>query len=76
MLEVKSNFKNMHTNLLCRLCKTAEETQDHVLFQCPQTTATEPLNRQDLYQDEDMGKLKQAAAKIEQIIEHLKSAPL
>lgn len=34
MLEVKNNFRGMHRDLLCRVCKQNEETQKHVLEEC------------------------------------------
>ena len=34
MLKVKTNFKNGHTNLKCRMCGKQEETQKHVLEEC------------------------------------------
>ncbi len=36
MLKVKSNYKNKYkSNLTCRACGLSEETQDHVLQECP-----------------------------------------
>ena len=31
MTEVKANFKNMHTDLLCRKCRSSEENLLHIL---------------------------------------------
>ena len=35
MLDVKNNYKNKYNDLKCRKCKTAEETQQHILQECP-----------------------------------------
>ena len=34
MIEVKTNYKNMYTNTICRVCGLKEETQQHVLEEC------------------------------------------
>ena len=34
MIKVKSNYKNGHTDLICRMCKKEEETQKHILEEC------------------------------------------
>ena len=35
MLKVKSNYKNKYkTNLICRACGLAEETQNHIMQEC------------------------------------------
>ena len=35
MLEVKGNYKGKHSDLICRWCKNATETQQHILKKCP-----------------------------------------
>ena len=35
MLKVKGNYKNGHSDLKCRACKNAVESQNHVLIECP-----------------------------------------
>ena len=34
MIKVKTNYKNMYTNTMCRGCGLKEETQQHVLEEC------------------------------------------
>ena len=34
MLKVKTNFRNMFQDTVCRLCKEGEESQEHVLEHC------------------------------------------
>ena len=36
MLKCKGNYKNGYPTLTCRMCKQAEETQTHVLEECPE----------------------------------------
>ena len=48
MLPVKCNFKSSYTDLTCRLCGFLTESQDHVLFECPNSGG---LNKTDLFQD-------------------------
>ena len=41
MIKVKSNYKKENeTNLNCRLCKKAKETQEHILQNCPEMAKT------------------------------------
>ena len=35
MLEVKGNYKGKHSDLTCRWCKNAMETQKHILKKMP-----------------------------------------
>ena len=67
MLDVKTNFKNRHkNNLRCRLCKLDEETQAHVLQYCPELHEddTTKISYEDIYENEDMPKLRAVANKI------------
>ncbi len=34
MLKVKNNYKNWQNNILCRMCKITEETENHILEEC------------------------------------------
>ena len=36
MLDIKNNFRNKSTTITCRACKKEEETQDHILAECPE----------------------------------------
>ena len=33
--QVKGNYKGKHSDLICRWCKNATETQQHILKKCP-----------------------------------------
>ena len=35
MMKVKRNYKNAYNNLTCRGCNATEETQEHILEECP-----------------------------------------
>ena len=35
MLCVKNNYRTAHDDLVCRWCKADQETQDHILKECP-----------------------------------------
>ena len=73
MFPVKCNYKTSYQDLSCRLCGAQEETQDHVLFDCPQAGG---IDKEHLLQDENMTKLRESTQKLEQIINQLNSAPL
>jgi hypothetical protein len=77
MLKIKANFRNMHKDMTCRLCRKedTEETQDHILEEC------EGINREDIgritKQDifgEDTDKLRITARKITKIMKELNCA--
>lgn len=34
MMKVKGNYKNKYTDLTCRWCKNAPETQEHIMKEC------------------------------------------
>ena len=56
---MKCNHKNMFQDNVRRMCKTAEETQEHVLEKCMNKNRTEVGNvmTQDIFK-EDSEKLK------------------
>ena len=72
MLKVKSNYKNGHPNLTCRMCKTEEETQTHILEECPvvHPDETNKIPKHQLF-SEDTGTLREIAIKIGKIQEKL-----
>ena len=79
MLEFKGNYKNKYSDLACRLCKQAEETQDHVLFSCSNNGSkhNDKMIKEMLFSD-NIEELKQTAFKINKILElleDLESAP-
>ena len=53
MLDLKGNFKIGQSDLMCRKCFTAEETQNHLLV-CPSLTDNSILNTSYLPQYEDL----------------------
>ena len=47
MLDVKDNYKGKHRTLTCRWCNKTQDTQQHILENCPgfrTTTAHTPYN--------------------------------
>ena len=77
MLEVKENFKTKHKGeIKCRLCKEADETQKHILEECMvlHEDETMKITYEDIYEDEDMDKLKETARKIRQTIDKLEES--
>ena len=53
MLDLKSNFKIGQSDLICRGCFKAEETQEHLLV-CPSLADNRILNSSKLPQFEDL----------------------
>ena len=35
MIKTKNNYKSLYIDMQCRWCKQADETQKHLLTQCP-----------------------------------------
>ena len=72
MIKVKGNYKNGHPNLICRLCGEKEETQTHILEECPtmHPNDTNKVSRHQLF-NEDAGALRQTAHNLNQIMEKL-----
>ena len=72
MLEVKNNFRNMFNNNTCRLCGAENETQAHILQECPQIhkDTTTKVTREDLFNN-NINNLKETAHKIRTIIKTL-----
>ena len=72
MLKIKGNYKNGHTDLTCRLCKSKEETQVHILEECP---ALHPDNANKIPKhqlfNENTGTLRQIANGLEVILDKL-----
>ena len=79
MVEVKTNFKNMHTNTTCRKCHSEEENLEHVLS-CQRKV---PENKKEVVQEvnniindinktEDT-KLRSLAEEIYSAVEELKT---
>lgn len=70
MLKVKCNYKNMYQDTICRLCRTEEENQEHVLESCTsdiRKTAGK-VTTQDIF-EEDYKKLKETAKNLYKIME-------
>ena len=75
MLDVKENFKTKNKGeMKCRLCKEADETQRHILEECMMIHRddTFKIKYEDIYEDEDMDKLKETARKVRKSIDKLK----
>ena len=72
MLKVKSNYKNAYANLICRACKQAEETQNHVLVECPALHPDGRTRAMDPFSD-DINILKETARTIENVMKEITS---
>ena len=72
MIKVKGNYKNGHKDLTCRMCKNEEETQTHILEQCPKLHQNDAL-KVPMHQlfNEDVGTLRETANNIGKIMEKL-----
>ena len=67
MLATKTNQKNQHKddNQLCRYCGQQEETQEHLLIQCPTLQPTNTnTNYLDVFMDHDLERLRAMATHI------------
>ena len=69
MLKIKGNYKNGHSDLTCRICKNDQETQTHILEECPgvHSNDTNKIPKHQLFTN-DTGALKQIANKLEYIM--------
>ena len=72
MIKVKSNYKNGHQNLACRMCNEEPETQTHILEDCPAIHSDESskVPRHQLF-NENTDTLRKMAKNLEQILEKL-----
>ena len=76
MLKIKHNYKNAYTNLICRMCKSEQETQDHILSKCPaihHTTAN--IITPEKYFSDNTNTLKNTANSINNIMSLLSETP-
>ena len=70
MLDIKNNFRNKYTNLECRACGKAIETQSHVLEMCEVIHKNDVKNKithEELFQSNPQ-KLKEIAKRIKDIM--------
>ena len=74
MIKVKGNYKNGHTDLTCRLCKAEDETQTHVLEECPALHPTDALkvSKHQLF-SEDTGTLNKTVEALDAIMEKIEN---
>ena len=72
MIEVKNNYRNKYRNNICRACKEEEETQEHVLEECPRLHSDESTKtkRNHIFTD-DTDTLKKSARQIRSTIKKL-----
>ena len=53
MLNVKGNYPSKHTDMKCRWCNGEEESQVHIMEQCPHfMTTTQHINMQSIMNKE------------------------
>ena len=72
MLDVKNNFRNKYSDLLCRACGTEPETQDHVLEKCKSLHPDEQTQvKQSEIFNENPDKLNSTAKQISKTLDKL-----
>ena len=72
MIDVKHNFRGKYENTTCRLCKTEEETQNHILNICTVIHTDDKLKTpyEEIF-NEETNKLTITAQKIDSILKIL-----
>jgi hypothetical protein len=53
MLKVKGNYKNKHTNQICRWCINTEDFQIHILAECKEFLSITGNNKYETYYDDN-----------------------
>ena len=61
--------------LTCRLCGAEEETQEHVLEECPEITEELKVKYLDIFEEQDPKHLAIYADKIQGIMEKIGKSP-
>ena len=69
MIKIKGNYKNGHSEHICRACKTEEETQQHILKECIALHHGRGPEINPFV--EDVNQLRDTATRIEEIIHEL-----
>ena len=75
MFPAKNNFRSAHPSLTCRFCPHDEETQEHLLQECPgvHSDETTKVKKEDFFpQKFEYPKIWQTAANIEKVLEKIK----
>lgn len=75
MLDLKNNFRGKYQDIWCRGCGLTEETQDHVLEECPgiHTNEKYKVKKEEIFNDEADQNAK-AAEKIIHIMKKIQCA--
>ena len=71
MLKMKANYKNGNSNLTCRACGKAEETQTHVLEECSTINKEQPSITKEMIFTTSVKELKTTTGIIEKRLEIL-----
>ena len=72
MFPAKNNFRSAYPSLTCRFCPHDEETQEHLLQECPgmHLDETTKVKKEDFFpQKFEYPKIWQTAANIEKVLE-------
>ena len=69
MPEVKGNYKGKHSDLICRWCKNATETQQHILRKCPMFQDITRNTPYDTYFNDE----EEATSTVKDIIQKVKT---
>ena len=72
MIQVKGNYKNGYTDITCRKCRKSNETQQHVLEECPTIHINEAIKvpKSQLF-SENSDTLREVSEKINKIMDKL-----
>ena len=72
MTKVKGNYKNGNPDQKCRACKVSNETQKHVLEECPVLHPNGPPKESHMNPfSQNINVLKETARSIEKIMEEI-----
>ena len=74
MIKVKANYKNGNENLVCRLCKKEQETQQHILEECEIINQKVEKATKDMVFDENVDELRKTAKIIENRLQMLEES--
>ncbi len=77
MIDVKNNFRGKYPDNICRGCGQADETQEHVLNECPSIHQNHEgkTTMEEIFTD-DINTLKRSSAKILRIVNKLSQSGL
>jgi hypothetical protein len=73
MLDIKNNYKNKYQDKTCRLCKTSEETQEHIFNTCTITKQERLIIHKNLLFAKGTTTMRDTTKKIHKIMQLIKA---